>query len=38
MREKKLWHIILAVAIVVIGIYVYHMLSSHKGNSLVPGV
>jgi hypothetical protein len=37
-REKKLWHILLAIAIVVAGVYVYHMLSSHKGGSLVPSV
>jgi hypothetical protein len=34
--SKSLWHIVLAVGIVVIGIYVYHMLTSHKGQSVLP--
>lgn len=36
--KSKLWHVILAVGVVVIGIYVYHMLSAHKGAGLTPGV
>jgi hypothetical protein len=32
--KTKLSHIVFAVAIVVVGIYVYHMMSSHKGSSI----
>jgi hypothetical protein len=38
MKERKFAHILFAIAIVVIGVYVYHMLSSHKGTSIIPSV
>ena len=36
--KGKIWHVIFAVAIVVIGIYVYHMVSSHGGSKIIPGL
>lgn len=32
---KKIWHVVFAVAIVVIGIYVYHMMRSHQGQGIL---
>lgn len=36
--KAKLWHVIFAVAIVVIGIYTYHMISAHGGSKIIPGL
>lgn len=35
MIKGKLFHVVFAVAIVVVGIYVYHMMSSHKGQGIL---
>jgi len=33
--SSKLWHVVLAVAIVVLGVYVYHKLADHKGQPIL---
>lgn len=35
MKEKKLIHIVLAVLVIAAGIYVYHMVAAHKGQSIL---
>lgn len=33
--KGKIWHVVFAIAIVVVGMYTYHMITSHKGQSIL---